>query len=858
MLTLLVLGSQASLRGDAVMSRACTALEAHSLQPCDRCLSHDLCPVVDGVAWSCDWISKHCAHPSWVAGGNADEVGRRCNESDAVPSTWGAKCKKRCDEQIAPFSCAPGNCLNSDFPCRWVEGCMPPLGMFPMTVACLSSCVDYDELLNEMLGFETCYKAVETRGCDTGVYLKHERISDYCPLSCGSSQCQHRCSRDEVPSEDGKQCWQKVQHEKLLCGEAVRLGFDCHCVCGYDYLVASSSRKGGAFYKGERFAGVKLALEVAAVSRHPKTISLMGADMNKKSVSGPDGPRMKIVGENELCGIANIINNVMGIDCGRAADQLAGSVCDTPPSFATAFTHQWADVSFGDCGTFQICHCNQQCTERQNWRSIGTVVVEAAPLENEHAGGVLRSFPACEQDFDLSSFKTGTLGTVPLEKRVQTTITASLGISGGLQPLGSILHAIRATLVKIIAVESPMLGVTIPLEEDVMVRSLDGRRLEEEDDDRRLQSGCFDDDAVFAEMARKIGLALSSCTEVLSTVYTSELCGDPIIADAVWKGCRQTCGLCTYLPPTTVRTTRPPLLTTSTETTTTEDGNTTTTVVPTTTTTVTTWPGGPDVLRLAVEVGVNSDRGALHLEARLEALRADPVVFLRALHEELSKSFLRPGQHPDRLWLWVVEGPTRLSGADGGGGGGGNASQASGAAASAAAGPVSGEASAADSSGFPLSLSTTVLLAGAGGAAVLLLVAVLCCRRCCCPRGGAPLQHAGGASEEQKLKAQAEVAWAERRADGRPAPALEPDGAWQGGRRGCLRHLCCCCVGLWRCCFRCCCRRRSEVYADPFADEAPRTPAGKKAKKVAGPSAIAAAPGTAEKSYRKGNRQVVD
>jgi len=586
MLTLLVLGSQASLRGDAVMSRACPALEAHSLKPCDRCLSHDLCPVVDGVAWSCDWISKRCAHPSWVADGNADEVGRRCNESDAVPSTWGAKCKKRCDEQIAPFSCAPGNCLNSDFPCRWVEGCMPPLGMFPMTVACLSSCVDYDELLNEMLGFETCYKAVETRGCDTGIYLKHERISDYCPVSCGSSQCQHRCSRDEVPSEDGKQCWQKVQHEKLLCGEAVRLGFDCHCVCGYDYLVASSSRNGGAFYKGERFAGVKFALEVAAVSRHPKTISLMGADMNKKSISGPDGPRMKIVGENELCGIANIINNVMGIDCGRAADQLAGSVCETPPSFATAFTHQWADVSFGDCGTFQICHCNQQCTERQNWRSIGTVVVEAAPSENEHTGGVLRSFPACGQDFDLSSFKIGTLGTVPLEKRVQTTITASLSISGGLQPLGSILQAIRATLVKILAVESPMLGVTIPLEEDVMVRSLDGRRLEEEDDDRRLQSGCFDDDAVFAEMARKIGLPLSSCTEVLSTVDTSELCGDAIIADAVWKGCRQTCGLCTYVPPTTVRTTRPPLLTTSTETTTTEDGNTTTTVVPTTTTTV--------------------------------------------------------------------------------------------------------------------------------------------------------------------------------------------------------------------------------------------------------------------------------
>lgn len=35
-----------------------------------------------------------------------EEVGRRCNESQGVTASWGAKCKLLCDEQRAPFGCA--------------------------------------------------------------------------------------------------------------------------------------------------------------------------------------------------------------------------------------------------------------------------------------------------------------------------------------------------------------------------------------------------------------------------------------------------------------------------------------------------------------------------------------------------------------------------------------------------------------------------------------------------------------------------------------------------------------------------------------------------------------------------------
>mmetsp|Transcript_76333 Transcript_76333/g.163696 ORF Transcript_76333/g.163696 Transcript_76333/m.163696 type:complete len:843 (+) Transcript_76333:48-2576(+) len=71
----------------------------------------------------------------------------------------------------------------------------------------------------------------------------------------------------------------------------------------------------------------------------------------------------------------------------------------------------------------------------------------------------------------------------------------------------------------------------------------------------------------------------------------------------------------------------------------------------------TTWPGGPDALRIKVDVRTFTDRSADNVVARWEQLRGDPSIFVPSLRAELAKAGLLAIDIPDQMSVYLVLGP---------------------------------------------------------------------------------------------------------------------------------------------------------------------------------------------------------
>jgi len=636
---------------------ACPRVLRNSLNACDRCISNEMCPYDTSASkqWICNSAIKRCTDPDW----DANETSHQCPENAQDYSAWSAMCKYICEEQQAPFDCAV-YCLNEDYPCKWVPDCHASneegglKGMTPDSKTCLRPCADHDSMLQVSLKFkglrefDNCPEAAAFFGCNNPWGAD---ILEHCPHTCrrgGSTECAWRCGRDEIPTEDGQQCWQVVEDpvDTYSCAQAISAGFDCHCKCAGAYLQLA--RGGGGSFKADAFYGDEtVGFNKTIVANTTFDISLSGQAMNVKDVQDAWGPRMKLVMKGQSCMYARLIEGLSGLECVApppgSASATTASTCVTPPSKYSPYMHRWTKLRIDHCGSYDVCHCNTQCDLTKNWHHAGSIDL-VPPTE---VGSVSKAMPGCQREVPQLE-PAG--DQQPVEKLVHTVSTTTLKLHGGISEANKkyALHAAKQALVPILKSFSGLLKRDVPKSDDIKVESAT-RRLHEESElprmsfdflavapsiseqPRWLSDPCFDDDAAFAVEAAKVFVQFQSCADLLASNNNDVdiVCTETSLQAAIVAGCQKTCKLCAEL--TTTTTTEGPTM-------------------------------PPDVketssIEIDVTVTSHTDASAANVHLRLAQIKNDPVPFIQRLFVELEDTEMPANEIPRALWIVVTSGP---------------------------------------------------------------------------------------------------------------------------------------------------------------------------------------------------------
>eukprot|EP00933_Yihiella_yeosuensis_P080823 TRINITY_DN9432_c0_g1_i1.p1 TRINITY_DN9432_c0_g1~~TRINITY_DN9432_c0_g1_i1.p1 ORF type:complete len:834 (-),score=120.30 TRINITY_DN9432_c0_g1_i1:240-2741(-) len=563
-------------------------------------------------------------------------------ETSSDPNSWGAMCKLRCDDQIAPFGCAVNHCLNEDYPCKWVDGCLPK-GLMRTSSACMRSCVEHEDKMKFLYGVDTCKEAIDRFGCTSW-----HAIPDFCPVGCKSMECPFRCNRDEVPNLQNRRCWQVVQEDGMSCLSAIRQGQDCSCKCGHFYMSLSGKAgraNGGAFAVTDKYMGQDVHISMNVTAGRKFTVDLTGEGMSETNVGGADGPRLKII-EGERCDIAAVHPTVSGLVCQAPLNgDMLKQICTTAPQKATFYFHRWTSLTVNGCGDYTICHCNKNCDKTINWNRAGYLF--SRPIYKW--GSMANPLPGCNAYLPTLAPELLASSNV-VENHSPSRISMAFSVSGGLPPLDRALTGIKKSLINYLKTPSKLLQKEVPELSDVTVELFVGRRLRSLPSARRT-AGCADDDAAFQKEAAKANLNVKTCAEAMKLLGGSvaKLCDDQTLVTAVTKGCQKTCNLCD-----------PSLFTT----TTTAPSNLTavsnnTVDVPKVAEIV--WPSaaGTDALRITSEVYAKTDWTGTQFMSKLEEIKTNPSVFLQGLYKELQNAGMLQSEIPSNMWVFVANGPVR-------------------------------------------------------------------------------------------------------------------------------------------------------------------------------------------------------
>merc|ERR1719379_1344501 len=224
-------------------------------------------------------------------------------------------------------------------------------------IVCQRGCDDHDALLDSLSIAKDCDEAAQKLTCES----PSPKVAEFCPVRCRSSECAIRCSRDEWPTADGRRCHELIQDYGYNCLTAMQAGADCHCTCGNQYAIkftaGSFDKRDDITYHIETQYGMTVPIEITGTS--------LGISAES---------RIKVVREGANCHLEDLIP-ARGIKCERpTAGSIEPQSCTTKPEARTPFYQRWK-ASFYQCGRFQLCHCNAQCDENNNWREVGFIDV---------------------------------------------------------------------------------------------------------------------------------------------------------------------------------------------------------------------------------------------------------------------------------------------------------------------------------------------------------------------------------------------------------------------------------------------------------------------------------------------------
>merc|ERR1719218_255160 len=100
--------------------------------------------------------------------------------------------------------------------------------MTPDTGVCLRSCKDHDSMLQVTLKYmqmaenmTTCADAVKFYfGCSNKFGAP---ITEHCPQTCRTKECEWRCGQSQTATTGGRQCWQVVERtiDQYTCARAI-------------------------------------------------------------------------------------------------------------------------------------------------------------------------------------------------------------------------------------------------------------------------------------------------------------------------------------------------------------------------------------------------------------------------------------------------------------------------------------------------------------------------------------------------------------------------------------------------------------------------------------------------------------
>eukprot|EP00435_Cladocopium_sp_Y103_P073168 s157_g42.t1 len=428
-----------------------------------------------------------------------------------------------------PYACAAARCVNEDFPCNWARGCGIPKGMLRTSLACLRSCNDHNEMLSSIGYDQTCSEIIGRFGCQSDSLAIN--IPEFCPVSCKSPECAYRCDRSwqeggEVPNLQQQRCWTQIEGG-LPCLDAIKFGQDCHCKCASEYVRMGSirGRKPGALSVSDQLDGKDLSLNLEAIVGRTITLDFTGERMRSEEPAHAQGPRLKIIPDDQICGTAALAFNITGLSCEQppGADALGGYICTTPPTLATPFLHRWGGIQMNACGRFLLCHCNELCDIKSNWVRAGYLEIKPQLT----FGSMSAPLPGCAAYLPTLPPKQVDTGNGEILQK--TLITSYISIDGGLRPLPETLMAVAKSFASYTSVRSELLDADAPSEADVEVTDYDRVDF----GDRRLQA-CVDDDAAFQAEAAKASLtSVTSCSEALTFLGSKDqLCNDQTLENA--------------------------------------------------------------------------------------------------------------------------------------------------------------------------------------------------------------------------------------------------------------------------------------------------------------------------------------
>lgn len=598
----------------------------------------------------CHAFIKKCVHPNWAY----NEVEKKCPVDSQAPATWGAMCQQQCNDQRAPFQCAAQHCLNEDFPCRWVPGCHPPKALMWASSACMRPCMDHEDKLKFLYGVDKCSKAISKFTCSGW-----QQIGTFCPVSCNTAECPHRCNRDEEPNLLGRRCWQRVQEDGISCVDAMKEGMDCHCKCAHIYLSFSgiaTRANGGAFKVEDRvLIGGKtesFELRKQVIAGREFNLDFTGEGMRSEDPGHFHGPRLKVVAQGTTCSTGHLPSNFTGLLCQQpdGANILSGVICTTPPNKATSHLHRWRGLTINSCGDFQLCHCNEKCDQSTNWKRAG--FLEARPAKTLGTS-MEKPMPGCEAY--IPTIPPEGSAVITNENFSSGVLRTYLSVSGGLTPSTNVLQAVQGTLAIYLSTPSLLLGRQVPDFNEVTVTQFLGRRLRASGP-RALQpvpGACIDDDAAFAAEAAKVSFPVKSCREAFQFLQqagsgssTTSVCDDVTLQLAVQEGCKLTCGLCEPATTPGPTTTAGPTL---------DAGQAQAQAV--LNSLPSEWPGGANALKIVAEVRFQTDATADAFKSRILQMKKDPQAFLSSLFIELGKAGLQGASIPSQMWAYVVADP---------------------------------------------------------------------------------------------------------------------------------------------------------------------------------------------------------
>eukprot|EP00451_Oxyrrhis_marina_P016078 CAMPEP_0204329130 /NCGR_PEP_ID=MMETSP0469-20131031/13921_1 /ASSEMBLY_ACC=CAM_ASM_000384 /TAXON_ID=2969 /ORGANISM="Oxyrrhis marina" /LENGTH=454 /DNA_ID=CAMNT_0051311673 /DNA_START=45 /DNA_END=1405 /DNA_ORIENTATION=+ len=363
-------------------------------------------------AYVCDEFARICLHPDTPRdSGNrripSENLGQPCLEDPQDERTWQASCVYKCDEEKAPFQCAD-NCLNEDYPCRWVDGCMPPSNIQTIMLVCMrTTCTDHDTLITRYpkcltgngcqkstgeaiaigeaggpVQFDTCQEAVNLGvSCSDDWPMETLPLNRLCPDSCKTDECGMRCRKTEVQT-DGKGCHQRFLEGIKNCKELIRDGYDCHCTCTDEYR---SFRIEGPFqpYKYDRDGVLWEGMLYTAEVNQFFDLQVLGRMLNQNT--DESGSRIKIIDEGGSCG-NDMPTEYVNLDCHQDGYDGTYAQCVDRAAMVTTWAQRWTDLKVTKCGTYDVCHCNANCyapdiqwicasTARCFWVRTGKLVI---------------------------------------------------------------------------------------------------------------------------------------------------------------------------------------------------------------------------------------------------------------------------------------------------------------------------------------------------------------------------------------------------------------------------------------------------------------------------------------------------